>query len=185
MIQSRSIIWRRSDMPGHEFARISRNRSGWSIEGTTILVYRSDFCKMDYSISCDNVWKTKSAKVNGFVGDQIIAAEILVDEQNNWKLNGHEVPEVRDCLDIDLNFSPVTNTLPIHRLNLAVSEKATVRAAWLRFPSFLLEPLEQVYERTAERKYRYESNGGSFQADLEIDDTGIVVSYANLWQIER
>jgi hypothetical protein len=38
------------------------------------------------------------------------------------------------CVNIDLNFSPSTNLLPIRRLDLSVGASAIVRAAWLRFP---------------------------------------------------
>ena len=63
------------------------------------------------------------------------------------------------------------------RLDLAVGEQAEVRAAWLRFPSFTLEPLVQTYRRTGAHTYRYESGGGRFTADLEVDDDGVVVHY--------
>ena len=51
-----------------------------------------------------------------------------------WLLNNEPVPSARGCLDIDLNFSPSTNLLPVRRLNLTVGHEATVRAAWLRRP---------------------------------------------------
>lgn len=184
MKKEQSIIWRRLDIPGHEFARINSNQSNHYIDGTAIFVYKSEFCKLDYSIKCNDAWRTKSAKVKGFVGEKLIDIEISVDEKSGWKLNGEEVSDVKDCVDIDLNFSPVTNTLPIRRLNLAIGESSTVQAAWLRFPGFQLEVLEQVYNRTDENKYNYESNGGSFKADLEVDAFGFVFNYANLWEIE-
>ena len=55
--------------------------------------------------------------------------------------------------------------------------EANVRAAWLRFPGFALEPLEQVYRRTAPGVYRYESAGGRFVADLDVDENGFVRRY--------
>ena len=90
---------------------------------------------------------------------------------------------VTDCIDLDLNFSPSTNLLPIRRLNLAVGEEAQVRAAWLRFPSFELEALSQTYRRTAESTYRYESSTG-FVADLEVNSVGFVTNYPGIWEVE-
>src|SRR5438093_248859 len=83
-----------------------------------------------------------------------------------WTPNGTECPAVAGCVDLDLNFSPSTNLLPIRRLDLPIGGRAAVRAAWLRFPGFTLEPLEQVYHRIDEGTYRYESAGGSFIAEL-------------------
>jgi hypothetical protein len=92
-------------------------------------------------------------------------------------MNGTECAAVAGCVDVDLNFSPSTNTLPIRRLQLAVGQTAGVRAAWLRFPSFELEPLEQTYARIAQEVYRYESSGGSFVADVTVDAQGLVIDY--------
>ena len=56
----------------------------------------------------------------------------------HWWQNEVEQPQVAGCIDIDLNFSPSTNLLPIRRCNLAVGEAVAVNAAWLRFPGFLM-----------------------------------------------
>ena len=88
------------------------------------------------------------------------------------------------CLDVDFAFSPSTNLLPIRRLNLAVGQEADVKAAWLRFPGFTLEPLEQRYRRTGETTYRYLSQGGSFVRDLQVSQAGFVLNYPGFWQAE-
>ncbi len=103
------------------------------------------------------------------MGDDLIEIEIAVDSAGLWRLNGRDCPEVAGCIDLDLNFSPSTNLLPIRRLDLAIGQGAPVRAAWLRFPSFPLEPLDQLYRRVDDSHYRYESAGGEFTADLEVD----------------
>ena len=95
-----------------------------------------------------------------------------------------EGSETRLTVDIDLNFSPSTNLLPIRRLGLAVGAEAPVTAAWLRFPSFALEPLAQTYRRLSIGAYRYESGGGAFTADLEVDDAGLVTRYPGFCEVE-
>lgn len=89
-----------------------------------------------------------------------------------------------DCIDLDLNFSPSTNLLPIRRLGLAVGQEAEVKAAWLRFPSFTLEALKQLYRRIDVATYRYESAGGRFVTELQVNEVGLVTRYPNFWQVE-
>jgi hypothetical protein len=115
--------------------------------------------------------------VRGFVGDEAVEIELSVDAAGRWTLGGAACPQVEGCVDLDLNFSPSTNLLPIRRLALADGAEARVRAAWLRFPGFTLEPLEQLYRRTAPGRYRYESAGGRFAADLEVGEDGFVTRY--------
>jgi hypothetical protein len=90
--------------------------------------------------------------------------------------------EVEGCIDLDLNFSPSTNLLPIRRLHLRIGEQAPVRAAWLRFPSLALEPLDQSYRRTGVTTYLYVSAGGT--AELRVNEAGFVTDYPNIWAHE-
>jgi hypothetical protein len=69
-------------------------------------------------------------------------------------------------------------------LNLAIGEEAEVRAAWLRFPGFALEPLEQLYCRIDARTYRYESLGCEFVTEIEVKGAGFVTRYPNFWQVQ-
>ena len=185
MITDQSIIWRRLDKPGHESARLFWLDTHWYLNGSAVFVDDGQPCRLDYLLECDSDWHTLSGKVTGWVGDTIIEVETSVDSNHRWLLNGEPCPEVEGCIDLDLNFSPSTNLLPIRRLNLEVGQDATVRAAWLRFPSFKLELLDQLYRRTESWSYRYESAGGSFVANLEVNDVGFVTHYPNLWQIEN
>lgn len=179
-----SILWRRLDRPGHEFARLLSHGADWHLSGTALFVHEQQPCRLDYLVVCDPAWQTRSGRVTGWVGETRIEIEVAVDSARRWRLNGTLRPEVDGCVDLDLNFSPSTNLLPIRRLGLAVGAEGPVRAAWLRFPSFTLEPLEQRYRRTGPATYRYESAGGSFVADLEVTPAGLVTLYPGFCQID-
>jgi hypothetical protein len=183
-LRARTIIWHRLDQPGHESARIFLAKSRWTLTGTAVFAYNAKPCRLNYLLKCNAQWQTLSAKIAGWVGDEVIGVDISVDADQRWQLNKEQCAAVTGCIDLDLSFSPLTNTLPIRRLNLAVGHEAKVRAAWLTFPNFKFEPLEQVYRRVKTSKYRYES-AGSFAADLEVDQAGLVVHYPNFWRVER
>ena len=108
-----------------------------------------------------------------------------VDSAQHWRLNDTECVVVAGCIDIDLSFTPATNLLPIRRLQLPIGNEAVVRAAWLRFPTFTLEPLEQTYRRAGAKSYRYETLAGKFDKDLVVNDAGFVTQYPGFWEIEE
>jgi len=178
-----SILWRRLDQPGHESARLSLHGARWHLAGTAVFAHAHQPCRLDYLVVCDAAWRTLSGKVAGWVGDETVTLELSVDPAHDWRLNGAARPEVAGCIDLDLNFSPSTNLVPIRRLGLAVGREAAVRAAWLRFPGFTLEPLDQHYRRVDAALYRYESTGG-FAAELRVNGEGFVTRYGNFWQAE-
>lgn len=179
------IVWRRLDMAALEYARLDRGASGWHLSGVAVIAAERLECRLDYEIDCEESWSTKAARVWGWAGERQIDVHIEVNRERQWTLNGAVCDEVEGCIDVDLNFSPSTNLLPIRRLGLAVGKRAEVSAAWLRFPSFTLERLNQTYTRIADRTYRYESAGGAFRADIEVDGEGLPVVYGDLWTAER
>lgn len=158
--------------------------SRWHLTGTAVFSHARQPGRLDYLVLCDASWHTLSGKVAGWLGNTLVEIELAVDPDHHWRLNGVERPEAAGCIDLDLNFSPSTNLLPIRRLGLAIGQEAQVTAAWLRFPSFELEPLPQRYRRLDESTYRYESAGGGFVADLQVNPTGFVTNYPGIWQAE-
>jgi hypothetical protein len=180
----KSILWRGFVLPGHEACRLFSQNSLWHVEGTAVFIHEKQPVRLSYQIICDTAWQTLSAEVEGWLGKTAISIEIKTDPTHHWWLNGMEQPAVMGCIDLDLNFSPSTNLLPIRRLSLAIGEAADITAAWLRFPSFNLERLPQRYSRLEETIYRYESAGGQFVADLNVNPAGFVLDYPGLWQSE-
>ena len=182
-IETAAIIWRRVDRPGHESARLSAFEEGWELAGTSVFAHEREPCCLRYRIACDREWRTRSVEVSGWLGTRDIQVEARVESEGLWRASGAEVAEVAGCVDVDLNFSPSTNLLPIRRLNLAVGEEKEVRAAWLRFPSFRFEPLEQSYRRLSATRYRYRSAGGRFEAELDVDEHGFVTRYPGFSEV--
>jgi uncharacterized protein len=169
-----TILWRWLDREGHEAARLEEP----VLRGSSVLRTGASVYALAYTIECDTAWRTIAARVRGWSSDTEIAIDITC-RNGRWMMNGEHIPAVDGCIDVDLNFSPSTNLLPIRRLNLAVGEEATVRAAWLRFPAFTLEPLEQTYRRVAENTYRYQS--ASFTAEITVNEAGLVLEYG-VWK---
>ncbi len=156
----------------------------WHLSGTAVFAHEGVPCRLEYLIACSFGWQTLHARIAGWIGTKAVRLNLVVDSAHRWRLNGENCPGVDGCIDLDLGFSPATNTLPIRRLGLEIGESAQVTAAWLQFPQLTLQPLVQGYRRTADRKYRYEALGGTFTAELEVSPNGMVVRYPGLWEAE-
>ena len=170
------VLWRRTDVPGLESSRMTGVRDGWKVHGVAVFQFEGQACQLAYDIRCSPAWMTTEAAIEGWIGERDVALMIRRAPDGEWILNAEPQPAVSGCDDIDLHFSPSTNLLPIRRLDLSGGARAVVRAAWLRFPELVLQPLDQTYTRLAPRAYRYAA--GSFIADLLVDDEGQVLDYA-------
>jgi hypothetical protein len=178
--------WRRLDVPGHEEARVDHTATGWRLTGEVDVEELGVAARLRYAIDCDPEWRTRSAVIEGEAGGGAILFTLAADGAGHWTRDGTPVPELAGALDVDLGFTPATNTLPIRRLALAVGESAPVRSAWLRFPELRLEPLQQTYTREAEQIFRYRAvvDGEPFTARLDTDAFGRVLLYEGLWEAE-
>jgi|SRR5688500_1938599 len=178
--------WRRLDVPGREVATITRTARGWRLTGELDVAEPDDTATLRYAIECDPAWRTRSAVIEGEANGSPVRFSLVADGAGGWTGDGVALPELAGALDVDLGFTPATNTLPIRRLGLAVGESAAVRSAWLRFPELRLEPLEQTYTREAEHTFRYRAivDGAPFVARLDIDAFGRVMRYEGLWEME-
>lgn len=178
----RVLLWQRLDGPGHEVASLRRDGDGWLLEGVALALEDDAPLRVVYSVSCDAGWATRHVHVQLLHGSREAGLTLLADGRGGWVVDGAERSDLAGCIDVDLGVSPVTNTLPIRRLDLAIGEARDLAAAWVRFPSLEVRVLRQRYTRLSEHVYRYESAGG-FSAELDVDDAGLVAHYPGGWEV--
>ena len=183
--RQREIHWRRLDHPAREAAVLEQTADGWVLRGVVAGNTEGHDYQLRYAVECGADWVTRATEVEGDVNGAPLRITLARDSSTGaWTRDGVPQPQLDGCLDVDLGFSPSTNTLPIRRLGLRPGGAAHVRAAWLRFPGFELVPLEQAYRCEDEGRYIYESAGGRFRAVLEVDDAGLVRRYGDYWIAE-
>jgi hypothetical protein len=135
-------------------------------------------------VHCDRGWKTSYASVEGYVGKKNVSIRVKVSESQDWIVNGQPQADLKGCLDIDLGFTPATNTLPILRLDLGVGDSMKTMAAWLKFPGFGFSALDQEYSHISDSEYLYQSGNGTYSTVLSVNNAGFVTSYPGLWDQE-
>jgi len=178
----RTCLWRWLRGTGLERFDLLREGGGWLLRGTILALGDRRSAEAHYEVFCDSAWHTRRAdiRLDEEGGERSLR---LTVENGRWYEDGRKRDTVRGSLDLDLGWSPSTNTLPIRRLNLGVGESSgAVTAAWVRFPELTLEPLPQEYRRLSERRYRYTSRAGAFTAEIDVDDHGLVIDYGDVWQ---
>jgi len=172
----RSVLWRGPD-GSIERCSLIENRAGVRLAGTVLVAHERAPVEVRHASDLDRRWQTRRAEVRITDGPALLLDS---DGRGHWGADGKRVLALDGCRDVDLEISPSTNTLPIRRLAPAEGRTVAARAAWVRFPSLDLEPLEQTYERLSATAYRYRS--GDFEAELEVDADGLVVRYGDLWE---
>ena len=174
-------LWKLIQGIGLERFELRPSDDGWILRGVILRVHERIPVETSYSICCDARWETVSAEIR--LLDDAGERRLVVDAyKGKWLANGKSLPLPIHCVDIDLGWSPSTNTLPIRRLNLSVGAEREAVAAWVRFPELSVEPLDQQYKRLAHHAYLYSSDAGAFTAEIQVDDYGLVEEYKEGWK---
>ena len=190
----RTLLWQRIDLPASEWCVLEREPDGWRLRGIVLVEVATEPVLVHYAVALAADWSTRVVEIamRSGAASEPRTVKLTVAPDQRWQIEREPVPDpampaedlaaLNGLIDVDLGFSPVTNTLPIRRLDPAIGEAVAVTAAWVRFPELTIEPLPQRYIRLAERRYRYESRGGAFVAEIEVDDLGLVTTYEGGWR---
>jgi uncharacterized protein len=179
MSTRRWILWQGIITPSMERLIVGASNGGFELSGLILQAHEEIPHIVRYRIEVDAGWRTRTVEVELENGGQR-PLRLTADGHGDWSRAGQPLGTLAGCIDVDLEWSPSTNILPIRRLGLAPGETKQLAAAWVRFPSLEVQRLEQSYERLDENRYRYRS--GRFTADLVVDGDGIVLKYGLNWK---
>jgi hypothetical protein len=135
---------------------------------------------LSYELRIDETWRIREARLSLTAGPSL---HLEADGQGAWHADGRPRPDLEGCLDIDIQASPLTSTLPIRRLHLDKGQGAAIHVAYIRIPSLTVEVGRQRYTALEPASlYRFESLDSGFKADLPVDGEGFVLNYPRLFR---
>jgi hypothetical protein len=199
-------FWQRQDTAGVEHTLVDA-RTGLYARGTQAAVDPIAYtCR--YELQTDPEWVTTRFDVSaeGAGWARTLRLELAAgrwrattSEQGNLDavlaaagharagLPGTEDPDLLyGAFDVDLTGSPLTNTLPIRRLNLLKAEPGVahrISVAWVIVPSLEVVQADQIYTPLGEGVIRFATE--TFSADIVVDDDGFVADYPTLAKVIR
>jgi uncharacterized protein len=177
--------WTALRWPGLEHVIASTDRAGFRADSQLILAER-ELATVSYRLECDAGWRFRRLAITVTSGSGRRALALSAGPDGLWLADGQPRPDLGGCIDIDINCTPLTNTLPVRRLAWSPGTAQDLDVAYVSVPELEVRPVRQRYtmlaldERTGRALYRYES--GSFTAELPLDRDGYVVDYPGLWR---
>jgi hypothetical protein len=201
---SRALVWRRIDTTGAEYTAVREDRA-LHAHGTIIAAAPVPHtCR--YEVLTDETGATvrlevtvegsgfqRSARLERAAGRWRVTATEQGDLDAALRAAGHPragLPGAEEpsrlvlALDVDLDGSPLMNTLPIRRLGIAAARPGTafdIEVAWLLVPSLEVVHARQTYTALGPGRIGFAS--GDFTAELDIDSEGYVTHYPGLAEL--
>lgn len=176
------FFWKRLDHPGHDSCRLLKLTDGWRLSGAAVFRDSDRPCHFHYEVSVNPSWRTRGARVFGYLGGKPVDLRIRLSGDGVWRVNGILKGGLYGCVDLDLAFTPATNLIVLRRLSLRVGQRVDAPAAWLQFPQMRLVRLPQSYHRIGRREYRYEAPSAGYTGTLHVLPSGAVSLYPGLFE---
>jgi uncharacterized protein len=184
VLTPKALCWRRIlDNNSLEYAVVEPLAAGFQMAGTIVALHQGAPLEVRYRIDCDANWHTRTVSIEQRLGLEPSTLSLAVDTNGTWSdRRTGPVGALHGCIDVDLELSPITNSLPVNRLHLAVGQVEEIDVAWVRFPTLEIVHARQSYERVADRTYRYRSLASGFTAKVDVDEAGLTVLYEGIWE---
>ena len=135
---------------------------------------------LDYRLVLDRAWRVREAGLRTAAGRTL---QLTSDGAGLWIVNGHVDDTLARCVDLDIQATPFTNTLPIRRLRWGPGTVHPIDVAYVAVPSLTVTPARQRYTALAPGSlYRFEGLDTGFMAELPVDQDGLVLDYPGLFR---
>jgi len=181
----RSLLWAPVRETGLEHLHLSQRKNEIVADGMVLFEAQGVPTRAHYTIRCQSNWLTRQVAIHT-VGLTGARQRLSSDGAGHWFRAGTPLAALDGCLDVDINVTPFTNTLPIRRLALKPGQSAEISVVYIALPQLEIKPVKQRYtclDLTPEGgRYRYESLASGFTAELRVDADGLVIDYAGIWK---
>jgi uncharacterized protein len=178
--KDRTLLWRRDDAVGFEWCLVCLEDDRLSAHGVQVGRDPEPY-RLDYRVDTHPGFVTRSLHARAEGGGWSRRLDLHRDDDGRWRSAEGGIGDLDGAFDVDIGFSPFTNTLPVLRLRMTSDEGATdsdLVAAWIQVPNLTVEPMQQRYERLAADRVRFST--GTFATELSLDDDGLVRHYPDL-----
>jgi hypothetical protein len=181
-----AAAWRHSSTrTALESVTFEPHDTGWLATGSTTAIEAGSAWWVTYEIELDASFVTRRAAITSRVGADAPSSVILeASGTGRWLLDGQSASQLDGCLDVDLESSAMTNTLPIRRVPVAVGETLDAPAAYVRVRERAVERLEQRYRRREDADrgpiFDYHAPAFAFSSRINYDQAGLVLTYPGI-----
>ena len=180
---SRSVLfWRRTDVEGLERLELTVGPDGVAATATTICLEAGGF-RIDHHWRLDPEWHALAITVERWSAQGHGLLQLQRDG-TGWRVDGVVRPDLEGAEEPDLSITPFCNTFPIRRTPPGVGKSLPLDTAFIDGPALTVARSRQRYDRQGPRQLRYVDLGLSsgFEADLVVDDAGLVLHYEHLFE---
>lgn len=176
------LFWRRTDVWGLERLTLTVTAQGVAAESTVLCVEDGGF-RLDHRWRLTPDWRAQSLEVERWRGSEHRRL-VLERTGGGWLVDGERRGDLDGADEPDLSVTPFCNTFPIRRTPAAAGATLELDTCFVDAAAMTVQRSRQRYLRLGPNRVRYVDLGvaAGFEADLDVDDDGLVLRYEHLFE---
>ena len=177
------MFWRRTDVPGLERLALTVSGDRIAAESTIVCLEDGGF-RLDHRWQLTPDWRARLLEVERWGAGDVHQRLLLERSGDGWLVDGAPRPDLDGAEEPDLSVTPFCNTFPIRRTPPAAGSSLTLDTCYIDAAAMTVERSRQRYDRLGSDRLRYVDPGvaAGFEAELEVDDEGLVLRYEHLFE---
>ena len=178
----RTLFWRRTDVQGLERLELACGTEKIEASSTVICLESGGF-RLEHQWVLSPDWRAQSVSVQRW--DALGLRTLHVERDGDgWRVDRRPRPDLADAEEPDLSVTPFCNTFPIRRTPARPGAGVQLVTAYIDADAMTVARSSQRYDRQGPGRVRYVDLGLSlgFEADLIVDDDGLVLEYEHLFE---
>jgi uncharacterized protein len=176
------VRWRKLDGRGLEILRLHAGPGALVARSHVVEAGDAPFA-VRYEWRLDSRWRTRSLHLTVY---QESERELLIERTSDsrWSIDCGARPDLDRCDEVDLAITPFCNTLALRRFGQPPGGAGELTTLYVDFPELSISPSRQRYEQLGSHVFKYIDLGLSagFEADLTVDEHGLVRHYPQLFE---
>jgi uncharacterized protein len=177
-------MWQAWSSPGLEAIHVTADHDGARVQSVAIGLEDGRPYTIRYGLRCDAGWRVRTLEV-WTLTEPGASLALSSDGRGRWTgPDGTHRGTLDGCVDVDLPSTVFTNTLPIRRLGLVPGRSDEISVVYVAVPELTVSVARQRYTCLAwgpeGGRYRFESLGSDFTAEITLDADGLVVEYPEI-----
>lgn len=176
------LFWRRTDVVGLERMAL-RIAADEVVAASTVICVEDGGFELVHRWRLTPDWRVLSLEVekNAAAGPKRLKLERT---GRGWDVDGIHRAELDGAAEADLSVTPFCNTFPIRRMFAEARQSLTLDTCYVDVASMTVARSRQRYDGLGPNRVRYVDLGlfAGFEAELTVDDRGLVLRYQHLFE---
>ena len=177
-----NLLWTGREYDSMENCLVHTGDTGVHINSVIVGKYADKLYRVEYEIITNQFWQTTFFELKSRHSNIMQHFRFEGDGKGSWTSDGKIASEFDGCIDIDIALTPFTNTLPINRLKMEKGSMHEIKVIYVDLLAQQMMPVKQKYAPVSKRIYHYENIPNDFEADIVVDEFGLVVDYPLLFE---